>query len=544
MGFPDTRGPVSLFVVFLLIVSFTGMSGCGGGLPENIKKTAEALSGDIQAADDFIKKQREKYQALTRSPAFSGVRPAADKENWAKWLTQADQTLSRAKEIYNNDLGSLLKKNRPETADKVRQLTQQVKTILQDAQGLSKKPVARYTAIRNAMENMADYHTRADTDFNHISQTIKDLKSGTVDKALADFPDNESTIRSRFAPFLQIQRDAARHLEGVNTEFDRYAGNGEADFAVFADSQAALAQTAANIDKLAADAQKDFQQLYQSYTKVLKDMKIDYHVTVKRESWNENANYYDPRFFTYHREVPADVYEQVTADDIDTIAEITAGFFGSKLVNRIGNMWKRLDIDPTENWPGRSHNAASFWIDESKETFFHNYILELNGETSETGWEQVDESVYDANLEYLGMAVLAKPYGVFEKDRLTEAAPPGMAYVGNTEYGEWRQDDSGNRFWSWYGRYAFFSNLFFFPSYHYGYRSWSGWRNDYRYKKPYFGKTSSGARQFGTSGTFVKKSPVFQNTHFAKSGGFKTQAASVKGAASGLRGGGPKGKGK
>ncbi|MCF8087477.1 MAG: hypothetical protein K9K63_16945 [Desulfotignum sp.] len=544
MGFPGTRGPVSLFVVFLLMVSFTGMSGCGGGLPENIKKTAESLSGDIQAADAFIKKQREKYQALTQAPAFAKVRTAADKEDWAKWLTQADQTLSRAKEIYDNDLGSLLKKNRPETAGKVRQLTRQVKTILQDAQGLSKKPVARFTAIRNAMENMAEYHTRANTDFNRISRIIKDLKSGTVDKALADFPDNESTIRSRFAPFLQIQQDAARHLEGVNTQFDRYAGNKEADFAVFADSHAALAQTAATIDKLAGDLQKDFQQLYQSYTKVLKDMKIDYHVTVKRESWDENANYYDPRFFTYQREVPADVYEQVTADDVDTLAEITAGFFGSKLVNRIGDPWNRLDIDPTENWPGRSHNAASFWIDESEETFFHNYILEQNGETSETGWEQVDEKVYDANLEYLGMAVLAKPYGVFEKDRLTEAAPPGMAYVGNPEYGEWRQDDSGNRFWSWYGRYAFFSNLFFFPSYHYGYRSWSGWRNDYRYKKPYFGKTSSGARQFGTSGTFVKKSPVFQNTHFAKSGGFKTQAASVKGAASGLRGGGPKGKGK
>jgi ABC-type transporter Mla subunit MlaD len=541
---PRKRGPVSLFVVFLITVSLTGMSGCGGGLPENIKKTAESLSGDIQAAEGFIQDQRKKFQALTQAPAFAKVRPAADKENWAGWLTEADQTLARAKEIYDRDLGALLKKNRPESAGEVRQLTGQVKTILQDAEGLSKKPVERYTAIRDAMENMADYRRQARTDFDRIYRSIEQLNTGTVEKALADFPDNGSTIRSRFAPFLKIEQDAARQLEVVNTEFDRFAGNGEADFAVFTDSYAALRQTAGNIDKLAADAQTDFQQLYQSYTKVLKDMKIDYHVTVKRESWNENANFYDPRFFTYQREVPADVYEQVTADDIDTIAEITAGFMGSRLKNRIGDSWNRLNIDPTENWPGRSHNAAAFWIDDSKETFFHNYILEQNGETSETGWEQVDESVYEANLEYLGMAILSKPYGVFENDRLTEAAPPGMAYVGNPEYGEWRQDDSGNRFWSWYGRYAFFSNLFFFPPYYYGYRSWSGWRNDYRHKKPYFGTTSSGTRQFGTSGTLVKKSPVFQNTHFAKSGGFKTQAASVRGAASGLRGGGPKGKGK
>ncbi len=191
-----------------------------------------------------------------------------------------------------------------------------------------------------------------------------------VEKALADFPDNGSAIRSRFAPFLKIEQDAARHLEGVNSQFDRYTGNGKADFAVFADSCSALGLSAATIDKLAGDVQKDFQQLYQSYTKVLKDMKINYHVTVKRESWNENSDFYDPRFFTYHREIPADVYEQVTADNVDTIAEITAGFTGSRLKNRIGDVWNRLSIDPTENWPGRSHNAATFWIDDSNETFF------------------------------------------------------------------------------------------------------------------------------------------------------------------------------
>ncbi len=236
-----------------------------------------------------------------------------------------------------------------------------------------------------------------------------------VEKALADFPDNGSAIRSRFAPFLKIEQDAARHLEGVNSQFDRYTGNGKADFAVFADSCSALGLSAATIDKLAGDVQKDFQQLYQSYTKVLKDMKINYHVTVKRESWNENSDFYDPRFFTYHREIPADVYEQVTADNVDTIAEITAGFTGSRLKNRIGDVWNRLSIDPTENWPGRSHNAATFWIDDSNETFFHNYILEQNGETSETGWEQVDERVYDVNLEYLAWPFLRSPTGCLKR---------------------------------------------------------------------------------------------------------------------------------
>ncbi|MEX1302625.1 MAG: hypothetical protein AB1Z16_10725, partial [Desulfotignum sp.] len=152
-------------------------------MPENIKNTAESLSGDIQAAEGFIQDQRKKFQALTQAPAFAKIRPAADKENWAGWLTEADQTLARAKGIYDRDLGALLKKNRPESAGEVRLLTGQVKTILQDAEGLSKKPVERYTAIRDAMENMAGYHKQARTDFDRIRRSIEQLNSGTVEKA-------------------------------------------------------------------------------------------------------------------------------------------------------------------------------------------------------------------------------------------------------------------------------------------------------------------------------------------------------------------------
>lgn len=273
-------------------------------------------------------------------------------------------------------------------------------------------------------------------------------------------------------------------------------------------------------------------------------MKVTYQVTVKRESWNENSDFYDPRFASFTREVPPDVYDVLAADNIDTIGEIKAGFSGSRFSSKVGDTWNKLNIKPGENWPGRGHNAASFWVEDTKEAYFHKYLLEKDGETSETNWQKVDETVYDTNLEYLGMALLAKPYGTFEKDSLTQAAPPGMAYVGNAQYGEWKEDDSGNRFWSWYGKYAFFSHLFFFPPYYYGYNSWHGWRNNHRYKKPYFGKTKKGFKQFGTNGTFARKTPMFQKTAFAKSGGFKSQTSSVRGAASGLRGGGPKGKGK
>jgi len=208
----------------------------------------------------------------------------------------------------------------------------------------------------------------------------------------------------------------------------------------------------------------------------------------------------------------------------------------------VGSLWKKLSINPGENWPGRNHNAASFWVEDSNETYFHKYLLEENGETQETDWEQVDASFYDANIDYLGMAILSKPYGMFEQDRLTQPTPPGMAYVGNDRYGEWKKDSQGNSFWSWYGKYALFSTLFGMRPSYYGYNSWNSWNNSYRGRQPYFGQTRNGFQKYGTAGAAVKQSPGFQSSSFAKSGGFKSQTASVRGA--GLRGGGPKSKGK
>ncbi len=64
---------------------------------------------------------------------------------------------------------------------------------------------------------------------------------------------------------------------------------------------------------------------------------------------------------------------------------------------------------------------------------------------------------------------------------------PGSYLVGNPNYGSWQTNSSGNQFWEWYGKYAFFSSLLM-PGYGYGPRiglnSWYGqprhsYYNDY-----------------------------------------------------------------
>ncbi len=152
------------------------------------------------------------------------------------------------------------------------------------------------------------------------------------------------------------------------------------------------------------------------------------------------------------------------------------------------------------------------------------------------------EEDYFENQAYLGMEILSKPYGYFEDERVKEASPPGMAYVGNKKYGEWRNDPgSGRSFWYYYGIYSFLNRG---PGHYYYRGGWSQWRTRYRNREPYFGGTAATGPVYGSYGRNVRTDRRYQNTAFAGRGGFRAQSPSVRGAGPARRGGGPGGKGK
>jgi len=535
------KGVLALLTLFGALVFLTG---CGEGLPKELRKEAESLPGIIKTGFSLVDQHKEKYEGQTSPSDFKSLERFSVKENWPSKFQQAKDELNRAKDVYDKDLSPLIKKNTPELAPEVQKQTARVKQILKDAEDLYRYPSSRFLRILETQKNAGSFHSKAKTDAGAIQEIAARIKEGPVAKGLTDFPDSAGKINSRFAPLSKLSEESPNHLGRVKAEYERHTSGTEADYTVFSDSAKALSTGFEEIKALETNLTKDLAGLYSSYTKILKDMKEEYVVTIKRESWDENAEYDNPVVVTFQREVSPELYDILTQENLDEIASITAGFTGSNLKSNIGDAWKELSINPMDQWPGRGHNAASFYVEDTKETYFHKYILEENGETKETDWEQVDESFYEANLEFLGMAILAKPYGVFEQDRLIQAAPPGMAYVGNSKYGEWKDNGSGDRFWSWYGKYALFSSLFFSPASFFNYNSWNGWHNNYRYQKPYFGETKDGLAQYGTHGAYVKQSPRFQSTTFSQSGGFKSRTASVRGAGEGLRGGGPGSKGK
>ncbi len=144
--------------------------------------------------------------------------------------------------------------------------------------------------------------------------------------------------------------------------------------------------------------------------------------------------------------------------------------------------------------------------------YYHRYKVVYGERTSSgdslvfrsevTDWYEVPKSTYKKYYPYLGMVILSKT----ADGKVTDTPqPPGYQYIGDSRYGRWRQDGSGNSFWEWYGKYALISHMFGMfnrPVYYNDWNTYSSYRSRGR---PYFGGTTTGGPLYGTNGTATKK---------------------------------------
>ncbi|PIE71220.1 MAG: hypothetical protein CSA22_04115 [Deltaproteobacteria bacterium] len=129
-------------------------------------------------------------------------------------------------------------------------------------------------------------------------------------------------------------------------------------------------------------------------------------------------------------------------------------------------------------------------------TYFHKYRVIQEDSQWSSDWMEVSKDYYDQYRDFLGMCIYVKT----PEKEITEATPPGYAYVGNPRYGEWRQNSSGQTFWEFYGKYALISNLFggwYRPIYR---NDYTGYRNARARHEPYFGRN----REYGTRGRVAR----------------------------------------
>ena len=146
--------------------------------------------------------------------------------------------------------------------------------------------------------------------------------------------------------------------------------------------------------------------------------------------------------------------------------------------------------------------------DEGLDSYKHQYKILMDDNKGEvkdslTGWYTVTDEFFDKHTEDMGMEVASKKDGKVHKT----VGPAGYSnYVGNSQYGQWRERD-GSRFWEYYGKYAMLSSVFRMGMYPVRYSYWNGYHtNYYNTGRSYYGPRNSGRYMYGTSSKYSSTS--------------------------------------
>lgn len=515
--------------------------GCGG-LPDQLRQSAQALPAQIDSTRAEVQQLQQQFQQFKQRSEFAAYKPYAQKENWASAFDSARGLIQKAEGRYQDKIKPLVKKDEEKSAQLIRTNIRLTENTLKDALEAAKRPQRRRSFLDEARSNAAQWTQqarqraqRADTLVAHLSEVADSVK--------ADHGNKQKDIDSKVAQVGQRRDSIQARLEIVQTQLERHrAEDQQADYAALGDGVRFIRERTQKLAEQTRKYQGMFDQLYRSYEKVLVDMRIDRWVQVGRSAWNDNN--YGEQKYTYPRsEVPEETYQYLIEAAREgqlrdaTIAWLKPGFGGSELKLKIPQKhWDAIGIDYKRNWQG-NNNEAQYWLHNWGGEFYHKYAVIENGEMQESDWQKVSSEFFWDHERDLGMAIVSKPYGQYEADKLTKSTPPGLAKVGNEHYGEWQRDEDGDRFWSWYGRYHFYSSLLGGHRYRYG--EWNRWHTDYRGNRPYYGKRGNQDARYGTWGTRTKSTTRYTRTTYGKRQGWGGRRTTVRGAGATVRGRGP-----
>jgi len=502
------------------------------GLPSDSVERAREIDRAIEAQAERLDEVERGVDRMLATDEFSFARPYAEREDWWRWARDAKSAVADVRARYDREVLPLLEADRSEDQQALEEQLARLRARLARIRRTGGEALARAEALRDARDQGRELVRAAREDLERLRVEAASLKE-RLSEVADDFPAKADDLRAGEAVVDERLANASRGLETAERELAR---GDEADLAALADGLSTVANEAALARRFDEDARSSTAELYRSYSKTLVDMKEELEVQIGRTSWN---NFYD--FPAEHEYVyPARRVEP-------EVLEVLEAWGDRPLVarNRIQidpDVWRALAIDPRENLP-RGDDAAEFWVADTGARYFHKYMLVEGSERTETEWEQVDEDFFEQHIDDLGMDIVSKPYGVYEDEALTQAMPPGYAYVGDERYGEWKQDQGGRRYWSWGEGFLWYYLLFGGNRHYYYYDDWRGWNRNYRGRRAWYGG-AGGTGRYGTFGSATRNSSRYAGSRWARSGGFDRQDRSIRGAAAAGRGGGPGGRGK
>lgn len=515
-------------IITLMFIASCGISG-------DLKKTAKSRKQALEQTLARIGSARDKYVEWKNASEYERFARYDKTYRWAEQYNEALSEVESARAVWV-EIEQILETNNSDEEGKLKTKLQQINSRLGLAVKKSKEPNRQVGVLRQLMEDAPRHIDAADKQVSEMESIMSDIRP-LVDKAVADSKsygwDKDKDITSRYSQLEGIFNTAAEALRSARAQSDIE----DSDFAVIAGNLAVVQQNLPELQQAATHMRKLLGELNRSYSKRLIDMKYVYMVTAGRTSW---AEYYDFPTETNYEYRPQPVDEATFQYLSGQTGDIASGLRRVRL--RIPNgIWNRLNIDTRERVPRGDDNAV-FWISETDIEYYHRYLVIENGSEAASDWEAIDEDEFAANIDNLGMDIVSKPYGLYASEVIEDAAPPGMAYVGNEKYGNWQRDSSGNSFWAFYGRFAFFNAML--GGHRYYRNDWNNWNRNYRGRAPYYGSNADGSAKYGTAGSTVRSNSQYKSSTFARQGGVKSAPANVRSAAGSVRGRGPGSRGK
>lgn len=517
------------------------LAGCG--ISQGTRNFAEQTERQIERRAQEIESARQELTAFLESPESEGLREAAEREQWVGRLDVAAQKVETSRKTYDEKVRPILEADDSSREYELYEPLESIGQILESTRENTEFWRVRRDAMMQVKANAGQVREQARAAVESIETQLQRIRPQSV-QAKREFEDQAEAIDALVDP-LEERLTAAREALGVVEEQYRTHQQGSGgDYGAMLGAAQVIETNHAYVAQAANEAEAKFSQLSQSYARTLIDMNAEYFLTIRRQSWDNSRDYPALHNYDYpERQVDAETLRHF--DEIRTsLATYKRGWFSNDLDLFRGvdaQRWNALQIDPEENWPSKDDDEAELWLQNTRAQYFHKYHVVENGETYETDWVPVEEAFFFANIDNLGMDVEAKPYGAFESEKMTNAAPPGMAYVGNERYGRWERRNGGT-VWTWIAPYLFYRSLFGNP-WQYNRSEWNTWRSGYYGSRPYYGGTASSPR-YGTRSSRTQSSPVLSGSRFGRSGGFSRPAGSVRGAGPAGRGGGFGGSGK
>jgi len=541
----------NLFKTILIFGVILLLSGCG--ISERWKTEARVLKRELNNIEKRALIEAKKYKEYKSSSEYTDFKKYAKKENWAKNFKDTSALIKTSKEL-EVEIFKIIENDDEDEQEKLKKLNQSMKKNIDDIKVLYSYVSKRIAFIRDTKTNISTLITRAQ---GHIEKADKRFGNTQtrLKKATKDYPKKEKEISIKETKLKEVYLLSKKEFSILEKELQ--ITSAKRDYALIGDSYKNLVSKGKQLKEVATATQKKISELYKSYSTILTDLKIDNLVQVTRSTWNEYAEYGRDNIFMYEQsKVSSEVYDYFYKLEVDNIAGYNTNFMANNRFdpNIDSNMWNALKLDssiPTYD------NRGVWWVSKLTQRFYHKYTILEDTKKEETGWIEVNDLTYYNNQANLGMEILSKPYGYFEEEKITTAAPAGMSAVGNSQYGEWREQkststgSSSGLFWFFFPRYGYYSS--FGSSYYH--------QDDYRRYSDYRGRNQSyygSNHQYGTWGSNTYSNNRYSSSHYAQSNAadvrasrngkgaqqFKRSSSTVRSSGGSSRGRGPGGGGK